>query len=64
MVRMYSNAESTIRDFGDILQLKLFILDSGAACHIAPEISNCVRGSLVERDKCIEVADEHFFTKN
>ena len=38
------------------------ILDSGATCHMTPEISDFIPGSLVETDKYIEVADGHFVT--
>ena len=39
-----------------------WILDSGAMCHMTPDISDFVPGSLVEMDKYIEVADGHLFT--
>ena len=44
------------------MQLTNFILDSGVNCHMTPDISDFVPGSLVETDKYIEVVDGHFFT--
>ena len=35
---MYTNEEIRRRDFGDILQLTNWILDSGVTCHITPDI--------------------------
>ena len=62
MAHISSNTESIRRDFGDSLQLTNSILDSGATCHMTPEISGLIPGSLVETDKYIEVADGHFVT--
>ena len=62
MARMSTNTESTRRSYGDIFQLTNWILDSGATCHITLDISNFIPVSLVETDKYIEVADEHFVT--
>ena len=45
----------------DILKLTNFILGSGATCHMTPEISDFIPGSLVETDKYINVADGYFF---
>ena len=61
---MSSNADSSGRDFGDRLQLTNWILDSGVTCHITPEISDFIPGSMMEMDKYIEVADGHFSQKN
>ena len=60
MERMSPNAESPRRYFGDSSQQKKWILDSGATCHMTPEISYFIPGSLVEKDKYIEVADWNF----
>ena len=62
MARMSSNVEIPRRYFGDSLQLNNCILDSGATCHMTPDISDFIPGSLVEKDKYIEVADGHFVT--
>ena len=59
---MYSNAEISRRDFGDISQLTNWILDSGETCHTTPEISHFIPGSLVETDKYIKVSDGKFVT--
>ena len=63
MSRMSFNAKSSRRDFGDSLQMNNWVLDSGATCHMTPEISDFILGSLVETDKYIEIADEYFFTE-
>ena len=60
---MYYNAEIPKRNFEDRLKLKNSILESGATCHMTPDISDFILGSLVEIDKCIEVADGHFITE-
>ena len=51
MVRMSSNEESLQRYFGNSSQLTYWILDSGETCHMTPEISDFVPGSLTETDK-------------
>ena len=38
------------------------ILDSGATCHMTPEILDIILGLLVETNKYIEVADGSFVT--
>ena len=63
VARMSSNAESPRIDFGDSLQLKNWILDSSANCHMSPDISGFMLGSLVETNKYIEVADGHLATE-
>ena len=54
---MSSNKESHRRYFGDSSQPTNWILESGATCHMTPTISDFIPGSLVEKDKYIEVAD-------
>ena len=61
MARVYSNVESLRSNHGDRSQLNNWILDSGATCHMIPEISDFIPGLLVETDKYIKVADGHFF---
>ena len=56
------NAESPRGYFGDSSQLTNWIVESGATCHITPEISNFILGSLLETDKYIEFSDGHFVT--
>ena len=59
---MYINAESPRRNYGDSSQLTNCILYSGATCHITPEISDFILGSLVETDQYIKVAVRKHFT--
>ena len=49
-------------NFGDILQLTNWILDSSVTYHMTPEISGLIPGSLAETDKYIEVSDGHLIT--
>ena len=62
MERMSTNVESPIRYYEDGSQLTNWMLESGATCHIIPEISDFIPGRLVETDKYIEVADRNFVT--
>ena len=62
MARMSTNAESPRRNYGDSLQLTNWILESGATCHMKPEISDFLPGSLVQTDKYIEVVDGNYVT--
>ena len=64
MARISYNKDSPRRRFGDSLQLTNWVLDSGATCHVTPEISDFIPGSLVETDKYIEAADGHFSPQN
>ena len=49
-------------NFGDSSQLTYWILDSGATCHMMPEVTDFIPGSLEDTDKFIEVADGHHVT--
>ena len=62
MVYMSSNDECPSGNFGDSSQLTNWILDSGATCHITPEVSDFIPGSLEYTNKHIEVVDGHHFT--
>ena len=53
MARMYSNDEISSKDFGDSLQLTNWILDSGEKCHMTPQVSDFIPGSLEDTDKYI-----------
>ena len=53
------NDECPSRNFGDSSQLTSFILDSGATCHMTPEFSDFIPGSLYNRYKHIEVSGRH-----
>ena len=58
---MSYNAEIPKRDFGDSSQLTNCILYSDATCHMTPDISDFIPGSLVKTDKYIEIAKGPFF---
>ena len=62
MVCMSINDGRSSGNYGDILQLTYWILDSGATCHMTPEVSDFVPESLEDTDKYIEVADGHHIT--
>ena len=62
MERISTNVESPRRYFEDNSQLTNWILESGATCHIIPEISDFIPGRLVETDKYVEVADRNSVT--
>ena len=56
---MSSNGKRSSENYGDSSQLTNWILDLGATCHMTPEVSDFIPGSLEDTDKCIEVADGH-----
>ena len=60
---MSGNDECTSGNFGDISQLTNWILDSGATCHMTPDVSDFNPGSLEYTDEHIEVADGHHVTE-
>ena len=60
---MYGNDKSSSRYFGDSSKLTNWILDSGAKCHITPQVQNVIPGSLEDTDKYIEVADGNYVTE-
>ena len=62
MARMYGNDEYPSGNFCDSSQLTNWILDSGATCHMTPEISDIILCLLEDMDKYIEVADGHHVT--
>ena len=62
MERMSSNDERSSEKYGDSSQLTNWILDSGATCHMTPEVSDFIPGSLQDTDKYIEVTDGHNVT--
>ena len=55
MTRMSSNDKRSSENYGDSSQLTNWILDSGATCHMTPEISDIIPGSLEDTDKYIEM---------
>ena len=62
MARMSSDDERKIGEYGDSSQLTNWILDLGATCHMTPEVTDFIPGSLEDTDKFIEVADGHHVT--
>ena len=62
MAQMSSNAKNLSEKYGDSSQLTNWILDSGSTCHMTPEVSDFIPGSLEDTDKYIEVADGHHVT--
>ena len=59
---MSSDYKRESKDYGDSLQLTNWILDSGATCHMMPEVTDFIPGSLEDTDKFIEVADGNHVT--
>ena len=59
---MSRNEKRSSTDFGDSLQLTNWILDSGAMCHMTPQVLDFILGLLDDTDKYIEVADVHHVT--
>ena len=62
MARMSNDDVSKNTYYGDSSQLTNWILDSGATCHMTPEVAYFIPGSLEDTDKFIEVADGHHVT--
>ena len=62
MARMSSNNERKSEEYGDSSLLTNWTLDSGATCHMTPEVSDFIPGSSEDTDKYIEVADGHHVT--
>ena len=50
------------KDYVDSSQLINWILDSEATCHMTPEVTYFIPGSLEDTDKFIKVADGHHVT--
>ena len=63
MAQMSSNGKCPSENYGDSSQLTNWILDLGATCHMTPEVSDFIRGSLEDTDKYIEVADAYHVTE-
>ena len=59
---MSDNENFPSRYFGDSLQFTNWILDSGATCHMTPEVSDFISVALEDTDKHIGVADGHHVT--
>ena len=46
MTQMSNDDEREIKEYGDSLQLTNWILDSRATCHMTPEVTDFIPGSL------------------
>ena len=57
MAYMSSDDERESKEYGESSQLTNWILDSGATCHMTPEVTDFIPGSLEDTDKFIEVED-------
>ena len=62
MARMSNDDVRKNKYYGDSSQLTNQILESGATCHMTPEVTDFIPGSLEDTDKFIEVADGHHVT--
>ena len=62
MARMSSDDKRKSVKYGDSSQLTNWILYSGETCHMTPEVSDFIPGTLEYTDKYIEFADEHHVT--
>ena len=62
MARKSKDDKRENKDYGDSSQWTNWILDSGSTCHMKPEVTDFVPGSLEDTDKFIEVADGHHVT--
>ena len=62
MARMSNDDVRENKDYGDSLQLTYWILDSGATCHMTPEVTDFIPGSLEDTYNFIEVSDGHHVT--
>ena len=62
MARMSSDDERKSVKYGDSSKLVNWILDLGAKCHMTPEVTDLIPGSLEDTDKYIEVEDGHHVT--
>ena len=63
MARISSDDERKSVKYGDNSQLTNWILDSGAMCHMTPEVSDFIPGTLEDTYKYIEVAYGHHVTE-
>ena len=62
MERMSGSGEIPSRDFGDSSQLTNWISDSGATCHMTPQVSDFILVLLEDTNKYIEFLDVHHVT--
>ena len=59
---MSDNEKSPSTYFGDSLQVTNWVLDSGATCHMIPQVLDFIPGLLEDTDKNVEVANGHHIT--
>ena len=62
IARISGNDRFPSGTIGDISQFTNWILDYGATCHMTPEVSDFIPGSLEDTYKNIEVSDGHHVT--
>ena len=62
MARMSNDDVRENKDYGDSSQLTNWILDSGATCHMMPEVKDFIQGTLEDTGKFVEVVDGHHVT--
>ena len=62
MTWMYGNDNIPGRYFGNIFSLTNWILDSGSTCHMTPQVSDFIPGSLEDTDKYIADVDGYHIT--
>ena len=60
---MSGNDKCPSEKFGDSSKLTNWILGSVATCHMTPEVSEFIAGSLEDTDKYIEVTGGHHTTE-
>ena len=60
MVRMSDNDKRPGRYLGDSSQWTSWTLDSGATCHMTPQVSSFIPGSLKDTYKHIEIVYKHY----
>ena len=63
MSQISGNDEGPNRYFGDSSQLNNWILDSGATCHVTPQVQDFISSLLEYTDKHIEVSVGHQVTE-
>ena len=62
MARMSIDDERKCVKYGDSSQLTNWVLDLEATCHMTPEVTDFISGSLEDTDKYTEVSDGHHVT--
>ena len=62
MAQMSRDDERKSVNYGDSSQLTNWILDSGATCHMTPEVTDSIPGILEDTDKYIDTTDRNHVT--